>query len=74
MSNKKAYWWSAILTIVVMGAVIVLNRHVLPVPEQIPTFIFSLPQLIALTNAIVSVLLIASFISIKNKNVELQKN
>jgi putative membrane protein len=73
MSNKQAYWWAAILTVVVMGAVIVLNRHVLPVPDQFPSFIFSLPQLIALTNAIVSVLLVASFISIKNKNIELHK-
>ena len=74
MSNKKAYIWAAILTVVVMGLVTLLNRHVLPVPESVPAFIFSLPKFIAGTNAIVSVLLIMTFIAVKQKQIALHKS
>ena len=73
MSNKKAYIWAAILTVVVMGLVTLLNRHVLPVPDSVPAFIFSLPKFIAGTNAIVSVLLIMTFIAVKQKKIALHK-
>ena len=73
MSNKTAYIWIALLTIVVMGLVIILNRHLLPVPENVPAFIYSFPKLIATTNALVSILLIATFIAIKQKKIALHK-
>lgn len=73
MNNKKAYIWTALLTVIVMGAVTTLNRHVLPVPDSVPSFIYSLPKLIASTNAIVSIILIATFIAIKQRKVGLHK-
>lgn len=73
MSNSRARLITVILTIVVMGAVFVLNGHILPYPERVPEYIYSFPSLIATVNAITSLVLITSFIAIKNKKVDLHK-
>ena len=67
MSNKKAAIITAILTIVVMGAVFVLNGHIIPYPDTVPLYIYKFPSMIATINAICSVVLIASFIAIKKQ-------
>lgn len=73
MSNKKAGIITAILTIVIMGAVFVLNGHIIPYPETVPFYIYKFPASIATVNAICSAVLIASFIAIKNKKINLHK-
>lgn len=73
MSNRKAAVWTAVLTGVVMGAVFVLNGHILPYPETVPGYIYKFPALIATTNALCSIVLIASFIAIKNGKIQLHK-
>jgi putative membrane protein len=61
------------LSIVVFFAVIVLNRKWLPRPDVPPDFVFNLPSLNAIINATCSVLLIASFMAIKKRNIALHK-
>ncbi|MCD6067146.1 MAG: hypothetical protein K0S33_1972 [Bacteroidetes bacterium] len=73
MSNKKARIVSAILTIVVMGTVFILNGHIIPYPETVPGYIYKFPATIATINAICSIVLISSFIAIKNKRIGLHK-
>ncbi len=73
ITNKKAAVWTAILTGVVMGAVFVLNGHILPYPETVPGYIYKFPALIATTNGLCSLILIATFIAIKNGKIELHK-
>jgi putative membrane protein len=73
MSNKRAVLVTVILTIVVMGAVFILNGHILPYPETVPGYIYKFPPTIAVVNAICSCVLIASYIAIKNKRIELHK-
>lgn len=62
-----------VLSIVVFFAVIVLNRKWLPRPDVIPEFVFSLPKLNAIINALCSTLLVLSFVAIKKSNVALHK-
>lgn len=59
-----------ITTVVICLAVVLLNKRVFPVPDTFPSFIYKLPALNALLNAICSVLLIFSLIAIKNKNIK----
>lgn len=62
-----------ITTIVIVFAVVLLNRKVLPVPDSIPAFVFKLPALNAFLNGTCSILLIFSLWAIKKKNIPLHK-
>ncbi len=62
-----------VTTVIIVLAVLVLNRKVLPVPDSIPSFIFKLPALNAILNGSCSVLLIFSLLAIKRKNIALHK-
>lgn len=67
---KVVVW---ITTIVILGAVTVLNRKILPAPDTIPSYIYKLPMLNAIFNGTCSVLLIFSLIAIKKKNIALHR-
>lgn len=69
-SIKTVIW---ITTIVIVAAVTILNKKVLPVPDTIPSFIFRLPMLNAFLNGTCSVLLIFSLLAIKKRNIPLHR-
>ena len=60
-------------TVLVCAIVVVLNQKWIPHPEKFPSFIYKLPALNAFLNGTCSVLLIASLIAIKKKNIALHK-
>ena len=74
MSDKSAYRFTAIASVVIFGAVVLLNSQVMPRPDKIPNFIYELPKCIAFINALCSLTLLASFTAIKNKKINLHKN
>lgn len=61
------------LSLVIVAAVVVLNKKILPVPETIPNIIYSLPKLNAFINGTCSILLLLSFYFIKQKKIEIHK-
>lgn len=67
---KLVIW---ITTVVICLAVVILNRKILPVPSEIPGFIFKLPALNAFLNGTCTVLLIFSLLAVKKKNITLHK-
>ena len=73
MNEKSTFRLVAAISVVVLLAVIILNRKVLPVPDPIPDFIYSLPALNAILNGTCTILLVLSFAAIKRKNIELHK-
>lgn len=74
VSNEKAVKLTTyITTVAVTAIVIILNQKWLPHPETFPSFIYKLPALNAFLNGTCSVLLIASLLAIKNKNIALHK-
>lgn len=60
-------------TVLVCAIVVVLNQKWIPHPVEFPSFIYKLPTLNAFINGTCSVLLIASLIAIKKKNIALHK-
>lgn len=62
-----------IVSILICLVVIILNKKIIPVPDQFPAFIYKLPMVNAFINGTCSLLLIASLWAIKNKNIELHK-
>lgn len=73
VSDKAVKITVWITTVVICLAVVILNKKVLPVPSEIPSFIFKLPALNACLNGTCSVLLIFSLIAIKRGNINLHK-
>lgn len=74
MNNDKLVFRIVLaLSIVILAAVIILNKKILPVPEVTPTFVYKLPLLNALINGTCSVLLVLSLLAIKRKNIALHK-
>ncbi len=69
-SIKLVIW---ITTIVICLAVTLLQQHILPTPDTIPSFIFKLPMLNAILNGTCSVLLIFSLLAIKKRNIPLHR-
>lgn len=61
------------LTVVIILAVIVLNRRLLTVPETFPAFIYKFPAINAIINGLCSVLLVTSLYYIKKKNILMHK-
>ncbi len=60
-------------SVLVSAIVVALNQKLIVPPKDFPSFIYKLPALNAFINGTCSVLLIASLISIKNKNITLHK-
>jgi putative membrane protein len=73
MSEKLTFRIVLGISIFVLLAVIVLNKKILPVPTEIPLFVYKLPTLNAILNGTCSILLLCSLYFIKNKNVEMHK-
>ena len=73
MNEKQTFRVVLAVSLVVLVAVIILNRKILPVPDPVPGFVYSLPALNALLNASCTVLLLFSFMAIKKKNIALHK-
>jgi putative membrane protein len=69
-SIKVVIW---VTTIVICLAVTVLQMHIFPVPDVIPSFIFKLPKINAILNGTCSVLLIFSLLAIKKRNIPLHR-
>lgn len=62
-----------ITTALICAVVVILQQKFLPHPDVFPQFIYKLPMVNAILNGTCSVLLIASLIAIKNKNIALHK-
>lgn len=73
-NKDKVFFRIAIgVSLLVFIAVVVLNQKVLPVPAQMPSWTYYLPMLNAFINGTCSLLLMASFYFIRQKNVEVHK-
>lgn len=73
MKDKLVFRLVTAISAVVLVAVIILNKKILPVPEVIPGFVYQLPKLNAVINGTCSVLLLISLFAIKQKKVDLHK-
>lgn len=73
MNDKKVFSLITVLSVVVVVAVVILNKKILPVPEVIPDFVYKLPKLNAMLNGTCSLLLLLSLYMIKQRNIELHK-
>ena len=73
MNEKNTFRLVLGISVFVLAAVILLNKKVLPVPDPIPDFVYSLPALNALLNGSCTILLIASLAAIKRKNIALHR-
>ncbi len=73
--NKDKLFFKGALTIsaVVLIAVIVLNKKILPVPSELPSWTYFLPKLNAIINGTCSFLLVFSLYFIKKKNINAHK-
>jgi len=69
MSDKAIFRLIMTVSVVIFGAVIILNKKILPVPAVTPEFVFKLPKLNALLNGTCSFLLLLSFYFIRQKNI-----
>lgn len=74
VQNEKAIKTSIyITTVLICAVVVILQQKFLPHPDVFPSFIYKLPMVNAILNGTCSVLLIASLIAIKKKNIALHK-
>ena len=73
-SNEKAVKWTVYITTALICLIVtLLNQKVLPHPDSIPKYIYSLPKLNAILNGSCSVLLLLSFWAIRKRNIDLHK-
>lgn len=74
INNEKAVFRLVmIISVVVFILVLVLNRKILPRPEDLPAFVTKLPLLNAIINGLCSILLVASLYFIKRRDIEMHK-
>lgn len=73
MNDRQALRVIYLLAAVVLLLVIVLNRKIIPAPEQAPYFVRYQPLLHAIINGTCAVLLMLSFYCIKNKKIAIHK-
>ncbi|HEU4716190.1 MAG TPA: DUF420 domain-containing protein [Bacteroidia bacterium] len=73
MSEKAIFRMVMAVSVVVFVAVVILNKKILPVPAVIPHFVYHLPKFHAFLNGTCSLILISSFLAIKNKRVTLHR-
>src|ERR1700760_3774222 len=73
MTDKFIFRFVAAVSIFVFLVVLILNRHLIPAPAQVPSFVIYLPKLNAILNGSCSVLLLLSLYFIKQKNIIVHK-
>ena len=73
MNDKNIFRIIIGISIFVFLVVLILNKKLLPVPEQIPSFVPFLPKLNAILNGSCSILLLTSLYFIKRKNIVMHK-
>jgi putative membrane protein len=73
MTDKFIFRFVAAISVFVFVVVLVLNRHLIPAPATIPSFVPFLPKLNAILNGTCSVLLLISLYFIKQKNIAMHK-
>jgi len=73
MTDKFIFRFVAAVSIFVFLVVLILNRHLIPAPAQVPSFVIYLPKLNAILNGTCSVLLLLSLYFIKQKNITVHK-
>lgn len=73
MSDKTAKNLTAVITLIVFGTVSLLASGLIHKPTPVPQFIYSFPKCIAIINATCSLMLILTFIAVKNKKITLHK-
>jgi len=72
-SEKNIFRIIFSVSLLVFILVIVLNRKILPRPEVPPAFIFFLPKLNAIINAICTILLLTTYYFIRRKKISIHK-
>lgn len=73
MTDRFIFRFVAAVSVFVFLVVLILNRHLIPAPATIPSFIVYLPKLNAILNGACSVLLLTSFYFIKQGNIKIHK-
>ena len=73
MTDKFIFRFVAAISVFVFVVVLVLNRHLIPAPATMPSFVPFLPKLNAILNGTCSVLLLVSLYFIKQKNITMHK-
>jgi len=73
MTDKFIFRFVASVSIFVFVVVLILNRHLIPAPTQVPSFVIYLPKLNAALNGTCSILLLISLYFIKQKNITIHK-
>ncbi len=71
-NDKQAKLWIVVVSFVVFAAIVVLSRVKLDVDLGFDVHVFALIN--AIINSMVSILLIAAFIAVKNKNLVAHRN
>lgn len=72
-NDKTVFKLVLAVSALICVVVVVLNQKLIPVPDSFPSFIYKLPLLNAFLNGTCSVLLVASLLAIKKRNIELHK-
>src|SRR5579862_2227637 len=73
MTDKFIIRFVAAISVFVFVVVLVLNRHLIPAPATVPSFVPFLPKLNAILNGTCSVLLLISLYFIMHKNIIMHK-
>src|SRR5260370_14256100 len=73
MTDKFIFRFVAGISVFVFLVVIILNRHLIPAPAIVPSFVQYLPKLNATLNGTCSILLLVSLYFIKNGNIPVHK-
>src|SRR3546814_13252107 len=72
-NDKLVFRIVLVVSLLVLTAVVALNRRLFPVPETFPSFIYLLPTLNAFINGTCCILLLISLYFIKRKNILMHK-
>ena len=73
MSDKFIFRFVAAVSVIVFLVVVILESHLIPAPQTIPSFVVYLPKLNATLNGLCSILLLVSLYFIKQGNVIVHK-
>jgi putative membrane protein len=73
MTDKTVFRLIMLVSFVVFGAVIILNKKILPAPAITPAFVYGLPRVNAMLNGTCTALLLFSLYFIRQKNIAAHK-
>jgi putative membrane protein len=73
MTDKLIFRFVAAVSVFVFVVVLVLNRHLIPAPSTVPSFVQYLPRLNAILNGTCSILLLISLYFILHGNIRMHK-